>query len=85
MFVQVIIANRNVQRAEELAAAVGPEARAVGLAELSARRPCLRGCSRRDTCYHCGKQTFCLKGSGQSMYFLGSARNYAARIRHAAK
>ena len=33
---QVIIANRNVQRAEELAAAVGTEARAVGLAELGA-------------------------------------------------
>ncbi len=70
MFVQVIIANRNVQRAEELAAAVGPEARAVGLAELSARRPCLRDCSRRDTCYHCGEQTFCPKGSTRSIHVL---------------
>lgn len=35
---QVIIANRNVQRAEELAAAIGPQARAIGLAELGAQR-----------------------------------------------
>ena len=34
---QVVIANRNVQRAEELAAAVGLNARAVGLAELGER------------------------------------------------
>ena len=44
MTAQVIIANRNNQRAEELAAAVGPEARAVGLAELGVRRPGLQDC-----------------------------------------